>query len=168
MALVVVDEIVPPAVAPLAEVETQVRTDLLNERAREAAREAARRALDRHKSIAAVARALGKEVGESGDLAPGSVIPGTGGSTPEMEEALFGPAVLEGERGVAPVPAGALVYEVTRRQPFDSLAFEDAKAALRQELLEQRRSAMRQAVLERMYQQQEVLVNNELIDAYNG
>ena len=30
-----------------------------------------------------------EEVKESGDLAPGGTIPGTGGSTPEMEEALF-------------------------------------------------------------------------------
>lgn len=168
MALVVVDEIVPPAVAPLEEVETAVRTDLRNQHAREAALNAARRALERHDRFAAVARALGKEVAESGDLAPGSAIPRTGGSTPEMQEKLFGPGVMEGDRGVVPVPAGALVYEVTRRQPFDSLAFEDAKASLREELLEQRRSALRRSVLEQMYRQQEVLINGELIEAYNG
>jgi peptidyl-prolyl cis-trans isomerase D len=168
MALVVVDEIVPASVAPLDEIRNSVGTDILNYRARQAALAAASRALERHGDLAAAARALGEEVKESGDLAPGGTIPGTGGSTPEMEEALFGPGVMEGDRGVVAVPAGALVYEVTARVPFDSLAYEDARADLRLELREQRRSAMYRAVLERMYQQQEVLINGELVEAYNG
>jgi hypothetical protein len=168
MALAVVDEILPAAVAPLEEVRSAVATDILNDRARKAAVAAGERALGRHGSLAAAARALGKEVTESGDLAPGQSIPKSGGSTPEMQEALFGAGVMEGDRGAVIVPAGALVYEVTRRQPFDSVAFEDAKADLRQELLEQRRSATYRAMLGRMYEQQEVLINQELVGAYDG
>jgi peptidyl-prolyl cis-trans isomerase D len=167
MAILAVDETVPGSVAPLAEVETSVRTDLLNERAHQAALAAARRALEGSGSFDAVAKALGKEVAASGDLALNQSPPGTGGSTPELEEALFGPGVIEGDRGVARVPAGALAYEITSRQPVDSAAFEDAKADLRNELMSQRKLQLRQAILEKLARAQDVQVNREVVEAYN-
>jgi peptidyl-prolyl cis-trans isomerase D len=168
MVLVAVDEIVPPSLAPLDEVSETVGTDLLNDRSRNAALAAAARAVQRKGDFEAVARALGKEVQESGDLAPGATIPGTGGSTPEMQEKLFGPAVVEGDRGAIQVPSGALVYEVVRRVGFDSYAFEDAKPELRRELLQERRATARQAILDQIAQRREILVNNELVEQYDG
>jgi peptidyl-prolyl cis-trans isomerase D len=168
MALVVVDEVLPPAVPPLEEVRSLVSTDILNDRARRAALETGRRALERHDTFARAVAALGQEVEDSGDLAPGASIPRSGGSTPEMEQALFGPGVMEGDSGVVEVPAGALVYEVIRRQPFDSLAFEDSKADLREELLQQRRMTMYRSLVEQMHRQQDVQINGELVEAYNG
>jgi hypothetical protein len=101
-------------------------------------------------------------------MAPGQTPPGTGGSTDELQEALFGAGVMIGDRGVVAVPAGALVYEVTARQEFDSYAFEDAKAPLRAEMLRQRRYALRQALVNQMIQTQEVAINGELVAAYNN
>jgi parvulin-like peptidyl-prolyl isomerase len=167
MAILAVDEIVPGSVAPFAEIENSVRTDLLNERAHQAALSAARRALEGNRSFEGVAEALGKEVATSGDLAPNQAPPGTGGSTPELEEGLFGPGVMEGDRGVVRVPAGALVYEVTLRQPIDSYAFEDAKVDLRNEMKAQRKVQLRQAILEKLAQVQDVQVNREVVEAYN-
>jgi len=168
MALVAVDEIVESAVAPLDEVESEVRTDILNDRARTAAYQSAERAMARHGDFDAVARAMGREVKDSGEMAPGHVLQGTGGTNPELEEALFGVAVMEGDRGVVAVPAGALAYEVVMRVPFDSYAYEESKATLREELLTQRRFGMRQAVIERLSEQQQVEFNSELIERYNG
>jgi peptidyl-prolyl cis-trans isomerase D len=168
MSLLVVDAIVPPSVAPLEDVANSVRTDLLNERARQTALRNAQRAMRPGTDIDAVAGALGRQVAASGDMAPGQAPPGTGGSTDELQQALFGAGVMIGDRGVVEVPAGALVYEVTGRQEFDSYAFEDSKPALRAEMLRQRRFALRQALVNQMIQTQEVAINGELIAAYNN
>lgn len=168
MALVAVDEIVPSSVAPLSEVIETVRTDLLNDKLRQMAVSAGERALSRGADFDAVAQALGKLAQESGDLAPGASLPETGGTSPAMEEKLFGPGVMEGDRGVAQVPAGALVYEIVRRQPFDSYAFEDARSELRDGLLEQRRIGLQRSILDRLSEQQEILVNERMIERIDG
>jgi peptidyl-prolyl cis-trans isomerase D len=167
-ALVVVDEVVPTSVPPLAEISDEVRADLLEERAEHAAVAGAERALARYKSIAAVASALGKEPQESGSLAPGQTIPGTGGSSPELAEKLFGPAVAVGDRGVIKVPTGALVYEVTERQPFDPAAYMEARGKLRLELLDQRKNMLRQSILNQLAEEFDVSINEELVSQYNG
>jgi hypothetical protein len=95
-------------------------------------------------------------------------MPGTGGATPELRENLFAAGLIEGDRGVVEVPAGALVFEVTRREPFDSYAFEDTKATLRQELLEQKKGALRQSILQQMIRVQDVEINGELVEAYDS
>ena len=168
MALVVVDEIVPTSVPPIEEVAEAVRADLLDDRAEQAAVAGAERALMRHKNVAAVAAALSKEVSESGNIGPGQQIPGTGGATPQLTEKLFGPDVRAGDRGVIQVPAGAMVYEVTERQQFDPAAFMEARGELRDRILDQRRNMLRQSILNQLAQELEVIINDELVEQYNG
>lgn len=159
MAVVAVDEVLPPAVAPLSEVRDRVRDDVLAEQRREAAVAAGRAALDEHLDFAAAAAELGEEVRDSGNLAPGQAVPGVGGAVPELADEIFGDHVLLGKRGVLPVPAGALVYEVSDRTPFDPDAFEENLPELRENLLLERRFQYGQSVLVRLRESQTVEVN---------
>lgn len=168
MVLVVVDEIVPTSVPPLEEIASTVRSDVLSERSRQAALDAGERALRRNASFNSVARALGGEILESGSLAPGQGIPEMGGSSAELREALFGRHVDVGDRGVAAVPDGAVVYEVTERQPFDPIAFNAARGQLRAELLQQRRELLRRSLLTRLSERLEVAINEELVQQYDN
>jgi peptidyl-prolyl cis-trans isomerase D len=168
MALVVVDDIVPTSAPPLEEIAATVRTDVQNDRAKQAAVANAERALLRHKNITAAAAALNKEVLESGNIAPGQDIPGSGGSSPQLLEKLFGPEVRAGDTGVIPVPAGAMVYAVTERQQFDPAAFTEAKGELRGQLLDQRRNMLRQSILNQLAEELQVTINEELVQQYDG
>jgi hypothetical protein len=120
----------------------RVRTDLMNDRALRLSRTVAEQALEQREDFSEVAAVLEAEVQSSGELAPGQVLPGSGGSSPEMQESLFGDAVTIGDRGVVGIPAGALVYEVTARVPFDAITFEMEKESLRAEVVQQRRPAV--------------------------
>jgi len=168
VAIVVVDEMVPASVAPLDQIEDRVRSDLLNARAEEAAVDAAEKALARHPGLDRAAKALGREVKDSGDLTPGQALPGSGGSSPEMREALFGAAAKPGERGVVEVPAGALAYEIVNRVPFDPQAFAAARDDLRKELLEQRRLGLRRSMVDQLSRQSEIVINQQLVDRLDG
>jgi peptidyl-prolyl cis-trans isomerase D len=168
MAVVAVDGVLPARIPPLEEVEGEVRTDILNDRARGAALEAARRALERSRNLAQAAAALGLDVRSSGDLAPGHSIPGTGGLSPELEAGLFGDAVEPGERGVAPVPAGAILYEVTARVAFDAQRFAQEREALRKEALDQRRDTIQRFHVERLREASEIEVNRPLVARLDG
>ena len=168
MALVVVDEIVPESVAPLDEVKERVRTDVMNHRAVTLARTVAEKALEQRKDFAGVGSALKAEVESSGELSPGQSLAGSGGSSPEMQEALFGDAVTIGDRGVVGVPAGALVYEVTNRVAFDGIAFEQEKEALRAEVLQQRRQALRRSMVDELSRQLEIVINEPLVERLDG
>jgi peptidyl-prolyl cis-trans isomerase D len=168
MALVVVDELVPESVAPLDEVQERVRTDLMNDRAVRLARTAAERALAQKKDFAGVVSALKAEVQNSGELAPGQSLPGSGGSSPEMQAALFGDAATIGDRGVVGIPSGALVYEVTNRVPFDAITFEQEKETLRAEVVQQRRQAMRRSMVDELSRQLEIVINEPLVERLDG
>jgi len=119
MAVVALDDLLPAAAAPLEDVREEVTAAVLLDRARAAALAAAGRALDRHGSVAAAAPALSLETQASGELPPRQPLPGTGGSTAELNDMLFGDAVQIGDRGVVEVPEGAVIYEVSARVPFD-------------------------------------------------
>jgi peptidyl-prolyl cis-trans isomerase D len=168
MVLIVVDEIIPTSVPPLEEIASTVRSDVLSERSRQAALDAGERALRRNSSFNGIARELGGEIQESGSLAPGQEIPGTGGSTSQLREALFGPNVDVGDRGIAAVPDGAVVYEVTERQSFDPGAFTAARGQLRAELLQQRRELLRRSLLTQLGERLEVAINEDLVQQYNN
>jgi len=168
LAIVVVDEVLPPALAPFDDVKGRVATDLINDRAHHAALASARKALAGAGDLGAVAERLALEVKSSGDLSPGQSLPAIGGSSPELQQALFGDAAAVGDRAVLDVPAGALVYEIKRKDGFDRLAFEMAKADLRQELLRQRRDQYRQSVLDRLRPAAQIEVNDELIRRIDG
>ena len=168
MAVIAVDELVDSTIAPLEDVRAQVRSDLLNQRLLDKARAAAERALQGGRDLEAAAKLLDLEVQQSGDLSPGQQIPGTGGTSPELQQALFGADTAQGQRGVVPIPAGALIYEVTLRDPFDPALFAAARDSLRAEILAQRRAALLQSILQEMLQVYQVEINPELIDRFSG
>lgn len=166
-AIAAVVDVLPPAVRPLAEVRDRVRTDILNDRGRKAAIEAGRAALAAAGDLAGAAKRLGLEVKSSGNLARGRPLPGAGVS-PELERALFGTGATEGDRGVVEAEGGAIVYKITSRTAFDPRLFEEAKAALRDEALRQRRDALLQEVLLRLRLDYAVEWNQPLIERANG
>ena len=169
LAIVAVDEVVPASVAPLEEVENEVRTAVLSQRTRDAAVAAAERALGRHGDLAKAAKALGTEVRESGDLAPGPVnLPGSGGNAVGLRNALFADDLAEGDTGVVEVPAGAVAFRVTRRIPFDAELFAASRDTLRVELLEQKRSELLRTILMRLEQRLGIEVKNEIVSRYDS
>ncbi len=166
--IAVVDELVPPGQAPFEDVEARVRGDVIDARSHEAALAAARRAMGGARELRAAARTAAREVESSGDLAPGQSQPAWGGDSPELRAALFGPDVQVGQRGVVAVPAGALVYEVTRRVPFDPVAFAGAKTALRDELRQQRESSLVRSLVEQLRRKREIVINEPLVQQLDG
>jgi hypothetical protein len=163
--LTTVGDPLPPGVRPLAEVQDRVRSDILNDRTREAAHKVAADALAKGKTLEEAAKALGLDMKKDQALQPGQPIPGSGGKSPEVEKALFGSGVTKGDRGVAPVPAGAVLYEVKVVEHFDAAAFQARKAALREELVSQKKSAMLQALMDRLRQKHQIEINQELVDS---
>jgi hypothetical protein len=84
--------------------------------------------------------------------------------SPELRDALFGPESGIGGRGVALVPAGAVIYEITAREVFDPQQFEQQKTQLREEVLEQRRAEVVESALTQLRQSYEVEINNEIVN----
>jgi peptidyl-prolyl cis-trans isomerase D len=162
LAVVAVGATEPPAVRPFAEVANQAKSDLLNARARETALAVARAALAKAGGLKGAADALKAEVKSSGDLQPGTALPGTGGSAEALRKAVFHDGTQAGDTGVLEVPAGAVIYAVTSYQPFDPSAYETGKAALREELREQKRSALLAGILERLQTKHKVEINEPM------
>ena len=163
LAIAVVDELVPPSIAPLEQIQERVRSDLLNDKAVRAAIATAEQALARQGALDRAAKAVGREAQDSGELGPGQAVAGSGGSSPEMREALFGAPAAVGRTGVVPVPGGALVYEIVSRQAFDPQAFQAARNDLRAELLEQRRQGMRRSMVDELSRRSNIEINQELV-----
>lgn len=159
LALVTVDEIRPPSPAPFEDVKLSVKSEVLAERARRAALTAAEVALAKHGDPASVAQRLGLEVASSGPLAPGQAPPEAGGVTPDLTARLFGPEAREGDQGVIGVPAGALVYEISSREPFDTERFESERATLLDQTLQSRRDSYVQALINQLLEQHEIEIN---------
>jgi len=165
MVLVAVDEKVPAGPAPLDEIRDRVRANATAARRTAAAVAAGRRALGSGTDLASTARALGLEIRHEDDLAPGRELDGAGGSSPEVEQALFGPLARVGAVGVAACPAGAVVYRVAKRQAFEEASFEQARSGLHRELLEQRRERYRQALLAQLRTRERIEVNQAVVDS---
>jgi hypothetical protein len=66
------------------------------------------------------------------------------------------------------VPSGAVAFDITAREPFNSLAFEVAKPQLRTQTIEQRRNLAAQAVLQKLWETQEIERNAELLTRFAG
>ena len=162
-AIVGVTEEVPSSIASLEEVRAEVTTAVLNERASAAAAAAAAGALERHGKHDAAAGALNVEVQKSGSVTSDRVLTGTGGMSPELREALFGADAAEGTVDVVPVPAGTVIFQITKREVFDPAKFEESKANLRQELLNERQAAMVEAALDGLRETYEIEINNEIV-----
>lgn len=162
-AVITIDDELEAGVAPLDEVRDRVRNDVLTDRLRQAALDGARRAYERGGSLDAAAKRLSREVEESGDLLPGQMIPKTGGYTPEARAALFGADAREGQSGVVPVTAGAMIYHIERREAFDPEAFRERKESLRTELLQKRRQELEYSLLRDQWDRSKIEINEELI-----
>ena len=119
-------------------------------------------------TIAESAASLGLELQQSGDLGPGRAPGGVGGTTPELEEMLFSESSFAGGIGAVKVPAGAILYEITSREPFDETGFLTQKGSLRVELAGAKRDRMRQSILDQLRRAREVRINEELVRAYDS
>ncbi len=166
LAVVACTEIVPSAVRPLVEVESQVRKDLLNERGRQAAVLVARR-IAAGSTLAEGAKPMKLDVKKSGDLSAGVDLPGVG-RVPELDAALFGAGSTIGTKGSAAAPGGAIAYEITRHDAFDPKRFEADKAALRDQLLEERRNQLMRGLLENLREKHTIEINQPIVDGVNG
>lgn len=161
IAILTVVENVPAAVRPLPEVIEKVRLDLIAARQRDAAVAAARRAFASG-DLASAAKSLKLEVKSSGDIVAGQGIPGVG-TAPELEKAVFGPGSAVGRKGVVQASSGAVIYAVTRRDTFDPSKFESGKAALRVEILRQRRNALLEPIVQSLRQKTPVEINPDVV-----
>jgi peptidyl-prolyl cis-trans isomerase D len=166
LAIVACTEIVPSAVSPLSEVSDRVKADVLAERGRQAAYLTARR-IAAGPSLADGAKPLKLEVKKSGDLSAGGDLPGVG-RIPELDGVLFGAGGATGAKGSLLAPGGAIAYEVTRHDAFDPAKFEADKAALRNELIQQRRDQLTRGLIENLRQKHTIEINQPLVDGVNG
>ena len=71
-------------------------------------------------------------------------------------------------KGSAAAPGGAIAFEITRHDAFDPSKFEAGKAALRDELLQQRRDQLAQGLIENLRQSHTIEINQQLVDGVNG
>jgi len=168
MAVVASDEIVPAEVAPLDDVRDRVRDDLAATRATGIAMARAQKALREHQTAGAAAAALGLEIKSSGDLAPGQSIPGVGAMSPDFQRTLFRDDIAVGEAGVVEIPAGALLYAVTRHDPFDPEQFARKRDELQREVLAGKSQIYVQDVVDRLRARQDIEINRPLVMGFDG
>lgn len=164
MAIAAIVESVPSAVRPYEEVAAQAKSEALADRQRQSALAAARRAAG---DLDAAARQAKVEVKKSGDVSPGFTLPGPGRS-PELEAAVLGGGSVVGTTGAAVSPGGAVAFRVTRHDTFDRSRFESQKAALRAELLQQRRQALLEGLLGSLRLKYDVKINEEVVQRANS
>ncbi len=131
-AIMRLEEIKPPRLAPLEEVEAEVRQAVeLQQRKTAAVRRLAemRTAVEAGGDFAALAAELGLEIQESGEFGRFGGITGLGSNRRVIDSAL---ALREGQWG-EPVEStlGAVLFEVTARQEFEQEKFEQEKASTR-------------------------------------
>ncbi len=150
----------------LSEVEAQVKADVIGERGRQAALASARK-LSAAANLADAAKAMKLEVKKTGDLTAGGEVPGVG-KVPELDAVLFGPSGSVGAKGAVPAPGGAIVYSVTRHDMFDAAKFQTEKAALREQLLQQRRDQLAEDLIQNLRQRHTIEINQPLVDGVNG
>lgn len=167
-AIVALAEIIPPGLAPLEDVRIEVRNDILNDRGRQTAFAQAEAAIAGNANIDDAAAYLELEATESGDLGPTSSLAAAGAGPDDLLPLLFGDAVEVGDTGTVIVPAGAMAYEVVRREAFDQDRFETEKLTLRGEIVRQRQGQLQQSLLDRMREDSKIETNNALVQQFNG
>ncbi len=131
-AILHLEEIKPPRLAPLEEVEHEVR-QAVDEQKRKAA--AVRRLAEMRSAIeaggdfATLASELGLEIQESGEFGRFGSITGLGSNRRVIDAAL----ALEAGQWGEPIESslGAVLFEVTARQEFDQAQFEQEKSSTR-------------------------------------
>jgi peptidyl-prolyl cis-trans isomerase D len=125
----------PARVPELADVEAKVRVAVNREKMNQLAAAglaSARAALSAGTPIDAVAKSLDLQVQDSGDFGRTGGIQGLGAAPAVAEAALTLP--VGGIGGPIPVPAGAVVFQVTSRKTFDPATFAKEKEATRASL----------------------------------
>lgn len=165
-AIVACTEILPSAVRPLDDVREQVASDVSSDRARQAAMISARR-IAASGSLADGAKGQKLTVKQSGDLTAGAELPGVG-SVPQLDAILFGEGTTVGAKGSVTSPGGAIAYEITKHDAFDRVKFEAEKAALRSQLLQQRRDQLTQGLIQNLRQKHTIEINEPLVASVNG
>ena len=131
-AILRLEEIKPPRLAPLEEVEADVRK-AVEEQSRKVAAvrrlEEMRAAIETGGDFESLAAELGLETQESGEFGRFGSITGLGSNRGVIESAL---ALQEGQWG-EPVESsqGAVLFQVTARQEFDEAEFEKEKSNTR-------------------------------------
>ncbi len=144
---------------PLAEVRAQVIKDLQDARAREAVAGAVRAARERG-GLKALAGRYRTQVKSQVDLARGAALPGVP-PAPGLEEQIA--ALPVGALGdPLPTPAGILVLSVRQRQDHHE-EFAAQKDAIRDNLVRQRQDRFTRAILKRLRDQSDVVVNDALV-----
>lgn len=159
-----VDEIVDPQVPRLADVQDLVRHDLRRQRAAVRVREVAEELADRlsaGEAVETVAAELGVEARQTEPLTRNDPVPQLGRAAPLMSAAFD---LQQGEVG-GPVQVGdaVAVFRVTEHRQPDWARFGQQRAALRQELLNERRNKVFEALLQELRQRYEVVVYDDVL-----
>ena len=66
------------------------------------------------------------------------------------------------------VPAGAILYQVTRREPFDATRFESERGTLREELLRERRGSHTRSILDHLRAVEQIELNPDWLDSLDS
>jgi peptidyl-prolyl cis-trans isomerase D len=148
-AILRLQEIKPPRLAPLEEVEAKVRAAVEQQQQKAAAARRLgemRAAIEAGGDFAALASELGVEVQESGQFGRLDSISGLGPNHRVIDAAL---ALEEGQWG-QPIETdlGAVLFQVTARQKFDPAEFEKEKEATRTSKQEERLQRLVASVIE--------------------
>ncbi len=148
-AILRLEEIKPPRLAPLEEVEAQVRqaVEQQNRKAAAVARlEEMHRAIETGGDFETLAAELGLEIQESGEFGRFGSITGLGANRKVIDSAL---ALEEGQWGEPVETAlGAVLFQATARQEFDPAEFEKEKAATRSRQQAERLSQLVASLIE--------------------
>jgi peptidyl-prolyl cis-trans isomerase D len=148
-AFIAVEEIQPPRMPELKEVQDKVRADVIAEKASARARAIAADLLARAQSagLEKAAGALGLVRKQSDALVPRGQPLGDLGASAAVETAVFSLPV-GGLSEPVRTPAGWAVVRVLEKKDYDPAAFEKEKAALTASLTEERRSQLFRAYMQ--------------------
>jgi peptidyl-prolyl cis-trans isomerase D len=153
---------VPPEPKPLPEVRARIIKDIEDERALAGVTEALRVARASGGGLRAVARRLGAELRTQADLARGAIPPGLTADQAVEKEIATLPAGTIGEP--IATASGIVVLRVTERNDHRD-QFDSQKDAIRDSLVRERQDRFYRALLKRLREHGEVLVNETIIQS---
>ncbi|MEM1201943.1 MAG: peptidylprolyl isomerase [Acidobacteriota bacterium] len=148
-AILHLDEVLPPEIPELAEVEDQVRGAVETAKQKEAAVDRLaemRSQLEGGGEFSTLAEGLGLELQESAEFGRFGNITGLGNATKVVDAALG----LDVGAFSEPIETsiGAVLFEVTERKTFDAAEFEEKKAETREQKASERLNQLKQSLIE--------------------
>jgi len=166
-AFIALEEIKPSALPALDDVRETVRQDVIRTKAVDVARaRAGQMARTAGRNFAAAARSAGVEVKTTDVITRGTALPEVGIS-PAVDEAVFG--LEQGQTSEPIVTDNAVVVaRVTERESVTPEALEEGRAALRAELLQQRRNAFFAAYMTKAKQKMRIGLNDNALSVVLG